>query len=264
MTKPAISEQPSPPVNQRASVARLAADYLAGFFVGLIGVRVVGWRWLSVLAFYLVHPVVGRLWAGRVITLNGIRIRLGECDLTVLVNLFRDYNVSVLKQWLPDAEIVVDAGANIGAFSYLVKVIAPAARVIALEPDSETFEFLVAQPFCKDIDCRLAALGPVAGRAALKQGTNSVTHEVDFTQTGAVEVVTLESIATAPTLLKLDIEGAERAILTAGIPDAIGCVLMEWHFADSPKVLFPEGTLHQEHTTPYGQTTWSWVRDNSA
>ncbi len=262
MTKPGISEQPPPLVNQRASVARLAVDYLAGFFVRLVGVRVIGRRWLGILACYLIHPVVGRLWAGRVVTLAGIRIRLGECDLTVLVNLFRDYNVFVLKRWLAQAALVVDAGANIGAFSYLVKAIAPDTKVIAFEPEPKTFAFLVAQPFCKDIDCRRAALGPVAGRAALRQGTNSVTHEIDFTQPGAVEVVTLASIATAPTLLKLDIEGAERAILTAGIPDAISCVLMEWHFADSPTVLLPAGILHREHTTPYGQTTWSWVRNN--
>lgn len=261
MTEHVFSDHRPPLVSKPASTTQLACDYLGGFFVGLAGIRVIGWRWVAILALYLIHPVVGRLWAGTVVSLAGIRIRLGECDLSVLVNLFRDYNVSLMQRLLPKVGIVVDAGANIGAFIYLVKAICPEATVIAFEPEPETFTFLKQQLFCEHVDCRQAAIGPMAGRAALNYGANSVTHQVELDRVGPVEVVALPAVASVKTFLKLDIEGGERAVLAQGLPENVLCVLMEWHFIDSPTAFFVGGTLTHEHTTPYGQTTWSWIKD---
>lgn len=240
--------------------SRLALDYVQGFFCAVPGLYFFGPQWLFVLGIYLIHPMIGRLFRGRVIQCGPLRIRLGECDLSVLVNLMRDYDVRFLRAALKDCDLLIDAGANIGAFTCLAKALKPSIAVIALEPDLENIAFLRTQPFADDIECRRAALGPRNGFGRFLEGENSVTHSIDFNAGGDTEVLSLASLVSSRTLLKLDIEGGEKAVLSAGLPNEVEWLVMEWHFQGSPVSLLPTGQLQQRLKTVYGQTTWSWAR----
>lgn len=246
--------------NRSAALLHKAADYLQGFLAGMAGLWVFGPRWAGMLALYLVHPVVGRLWLGRTFSCGPFRVRLGYCDLHALMNLFRDYDIPLLRRVLPTAELVIDAGANIGAFSYLIRSLHPTIPIIALEPEESNYRFLVSQPFATRVDCRQMAIGPRSGRARLLVGENSVSHRVAFADQGDVSISSLESLVAGKTILKLDIEGGERAVLAAGLPAEVVCLVMEWHFSDSPRPLLPLGDLRLTLRTLYGLTTWSWVR----
>jgi FkbM family methyltransferase len=239
-------------------------DYLQGFFAGLAGLNIIGPRWAWVLVLYIVHPIIGRMWLGRIVSCGPFRIRLGYCDLHALMHLFRDYDIPLLRRLLPTAELVIDAGANIGAFSYLIRSLHPTIPIIALEPEESNFRFLASQPFATRVDCRQTAIGPWSGRARLLIGENSVSHQVAFADEGNVVVESLESLVEGKTILKLDIEGGERAVLAAGLPAKVVCVVMEWHFSDSPRALLPPGDLRLTLRTLYGLTTWSWVRTSPA
>jgi len=245
------------------SVLTAAVDYARGFIAGLAGFRYCGPAWFGVLCLYLVHPVIGRVFPGRVVRCGRIRVRLGDCDLSVLVNLFRDYDIRFLSRAVAAADLVIDAGANIGTFSFLVKQIRPDAKVIAIEPDPETYQFLTSQPFASDILCKLAAIGPRDGHGQLIRGPNSVTHSMEFGGEGRTDVISVASLVEGRTLLKLDIEGGELDVLDAGLPSGVEWLLMEWHYRVSPAERFPAGVLRRILTTIYGQTTWTWVRDGS-
>jgi FkbM family methyltransferase len=246
--------------NDSAGLLPKVVDHLQGFCAGLAGLRFIGPRWAWMLALYIVHPIIGRLWPGCTLSCGAFRVRLGYCDLHALMNLFRDYDISLLRRLLPTAELVIDAGANIGGFSYLIRSLHPTIPIIALEPEESNFQFLMGQPFATTVDCRQVAIGPRSGRARLLIGENSVSHRVAFADQGDVSISSLESLVAGKTILKLDIEGGERAVLAAGLPAEVACVVMEWHFSESPRPLLPPGDLRLTLRTLYGLTTWSWVR----
>jgi FkbM family methyltransferase len=235
-------------------------DYLQGFRAGFAGLTIIGPCWAWMLALYIVHPIVGRLWPGSTLSCGAFRVRLGYCDLHTVMNLFRDYDIPLLRRLLSTAELVIDAGANIGAFSYLIRSLHPTIPIIALEPEQANFQFLVSQPFATTVDCRQMAIGPRSGRARLLIGENSVSHRVVFADQGDVSISSLESLVAGKTILKLDIEGGERAVLSEGLPLKVVCVVMEWHYSETPGPLLPPGDLRLTLRTLYGLTTWSWVR----
>ena len=117
-------------------------DHLRRASGSVRGFRYFGTFWFGAWLLNLVHPLVGRLLRGRVLDLGGFRVRLGTTDCTCLVNLACDYDLDFVRRHLPLVDMVIDAGANVGAFSYLVTRFSPDLRIIALEPERENFRFL--------------------------------------------------------------------------------------------------------------------------
>jgi FkbM family methyltransferase len=236
-------------------------DYCERLRSVLRGFQHLGPRWAPAALAYLLHPLLRRVLAGRELNFGGYRARIGECDLFVLGNLFQEYDVSFIQRILPHVERVIDAGANVGAFAFLIERLKPGIEIIAIEPDAENFRRLQAQPFARRIDCRNEAIAALPGTCKVIKGTNSATHHVEPLTSNAVgEVVpclTLNSLPTKPTLLKLDVEGAEKPLLADPLPDWVRAVVMEWHFPDeSPQALFPAGMLKKGP----GAGGWSWQR----
>ncbi|MEM6393795.1 MAG: FkbM family methyltransferase [Planctomycetota bacterium] len=146
------------------------------------------------------------------------------------------------------AAVVVDAGANVGVFAADVLRRQPGVRVLAIEPDAENLPALRANLSAfggSETDIIAGALGPTSGEAVLVRSERSLDHRVAFDDVdvaehrdqgpgravGAdggsdrVEVVTLEGVMERAgvdrvALLKLDIEGAEYALLDA-VSDAV-------------------------------------------
>ena len=168
------------------------------------------------------------------------------------------------RMFLPigDVNLIVDLGANVGAFSFLVRTLASQARIVAVEPDKKNVAFLRAQPFARTIEIREAAVGPFDGKARLIAGENSVTHHVDLSGSAEGEVVSLislDSLCQEPALVKMDIEGGELSILENGLPENIRHLMLEWHYGGVPSDLVAGNWKHIS-TDLHGATMWYWRR----
>ncbi len=131
----------------------------------------------------------------------------------------------------PD-DVLYDVGANVGAYSLIAAAAgAPGGRVVAFEPHSATYASL-----CENIDLnrladRVSAL-PVGLAEASRIGTlyrtattaGTALHSLEpepGTIPQALVVLSLDDLVgtfglPAPTLLKLDVDGGEVAVLEGG------------------------------------------------
>jgi len=130
-----------------------------------------------------------------------------------------------------DAELMVDVGANVGLFSYLVAAAVPNVRVLSLEP-TPALAAIVADNVARNgwhprVFVRAEAIGAAPGTSALYILQGADTENTldpgriagrDY-HTIQVPVVTIDDLladngALADrTVLKIDVEGHERAAL---------------------------------------------------
>lgn len=183
------------------------------------------------------------------LTLSSLRysivVRPGTDDIpSVVNNAIREEYGQFANNFRPD--VIVDAGAYIGDTSAYFLSRFPTSRIIALEPNEDSFPLAQRN------------LLPYGDRATLLKIAlwNEVTT-VSFCgiQTGAAigpsgtEVPT-ETIASLMTkfnldfidLLKLDIEGAEAQVVPSGVGgwlNKVGAILLETHGSEIEESLIP-------------------------
>ena len=253
------------------SVFRLLTDHARRSLKALTGFKLFGRDWLGPWISYCFSPLLNRFLSNRTIRFGSVNVRRGECDLYTFVNIFEDYRPDLVQRALEDVDLVIDLGANVGAFSFLVNALCDRAgckRVIrAVEPNRRNVDFLRQQPFAESLDIREAAAGPAEGQARLIRGENSVTDRVDFSGSGdnKVRVISLESLCDRPALVKMDIEGGEWEILRQGLPANVRHLFLEWH--QDPMVKHPlepsdliRGDWKKHSSDLYGSTMWTWTR----
>ena len=112
---------------------RLLLDHTSRVGRALKGFRVFGFGWLRSWIAYSISPVITRLVPGRIGHFNGFNARLADCDLYTFANVFADYPIDDLARALPEVELIVDLGANVGAFSFLMRAL---CRKIGCNPQS--------------------------------------------------------------------------------------------------------------------------------
>lgn len=154
-----------------------------------------------------------------------LRIRVGTSDLKCFneVVLAGDYDFE-----LPESSprVVIDGGANAGYASALFASRYPSADIIAVEPENSNFEMLCAntQAFPNVRAIRAAIWNR---KAQMSVADKNVAHwgfrfeEARDGDKEAVESITMEEIMARGgrreiDLLKLDVEGAERELFSAG------------------------------------------------
>ncbi len=135
--------------------------------------------------------------------------------------------------------VIVDAGANIGAFSLYALQNAPQATLIAIEPAPDSCKRLRSMLRANGLESRYtlyeAALGERQGETTIQlAGVGS-----QFRRTGVsgqrVAMETLDSVIPPDTvvdLLKIDIEGAEYGVLNSVSPGTlrrIRRIVLEFH-----------------------------------
>ena len=243
--------------------------------VAIRGFKYHGLSWLAPWLAYSVSPILSRVFKSRELHFHSFSVRLGECDLYTFANLYEDYRMEDLQRALGAVELVIDAGANVGAFSWLVVSSASAhpghPHVIAVEPDGKNCAYFRRQPFASKVELIEGAIGPHDGRGLLNQGANSVTHTVAVLPDEAPparldQVVSVSSLGTLcagrPTLLKMDIEGGEWDILASGLPDCIDYMFLEAHVSetqtDDPRRFVTHGTWRLLSRDIYGSSCWFW------
>jgi FkbM family methyltransferase len=139
---------------------------------------------------------------------------------------------------LPSDKLVIDAGANIGAFSLYALSSAP-CRVIAIEPAPDSCSRIDALLRSHEVrarcDLHQAALGDQVGQTTIQLGPGSQFRRTGIAGQHVVNMVTLDMVippGEQVDLLKLDIEGAEGpvvAALTARSLSQIQRIVMEFH-----------------------------------
>jgi FkbM family methyltransferase len=136
--------------------------------------------------------------------------------------------------------LIVDCGANIGASVLWFASRYPRAHVLAVEPAPDNFELLRKNCQHLDADLRLAGIAPEDGFASLfDPGEGSLAYRT--VPAGPESGLPTFSLATllqskspsayAPFLLKLDIEGAEKALFDGdcSIIEHFPIIIMEPH-----------------------------------
>ena len=164
--------------------AGLLLDHSRRIIRAANGFGVYGASWLRPWVTYCVSPLLNRVAGGRIAQFNDFKVRLGECDLYTFANIFEDYPVRDIERALNEVGLIVDLGANVGAFSCLVAALCRRHEldhpIVAVEPNTANVEFLRQQPFAGAISIRHAAVGAANGTARLVPGHNSVSDYVDF------------------------------------------------------------------------------------
>lgn len=151
--------------------------------------------------------------------------------------------------------VIIDAGANIGLASLYFHMLYPHCRVVAFEPDATAFSALRenVQTNGLNVQCVNAALWGSEGFTAIyadpsnQAGVSaSVFQSANLTTAADIQAVQLSRYIDGPVdLLKLDVEGAETAVLQdlaqSGKLTEIRQALIEFH----PHKGQPENNLQE-------------------
>jgi FkbM family methyltransferase len=254
------------------TTVELVADHFRRVCAAAAGFSLVGFRWALPWFCYLLSPLLNRI-GPRHIRFGSFHVRGGKADLYTFANLFQDYPVALIRNALRHVDLVLDLGANVGAFSWLVTTLCGQEklrrRIIALEPNAANAAFLLEQPFAADVEVEESAVGPVGGKGHLIAGQNSVTDHIDFSENKngrEVPVHSFDSLCSRPVLVKMDIEGSEWPILRRGLPESVRHLFVEWHpspDADETGAMPPDfvfGNWKMLSRDPYGSTMWYFWR----
>lgn len=151
-----------------------------------------------------------------------ILYRTGTTDLSVVWELFRRGEYECTRGW--DFTTVVDCGANVGMFLAFaaMKLGGRLRRYVGVEADRSAFAMLQQQADAAGIRERSVLLQAAAwesdGEVSFDDRGPSWARQVSAAGAVRVRAMTIESILDAAgleqcDLLKLDIEGGERAVL---------------------------------------------------
>ena len=138
-----------------------------------------------------------------------------------------------------EPQLIVDAGANIGASMALLAVTFPSARILGLEPDPENAALCRRniEPWkerCEVLEMALWSLDGSISLSGSSEATLAVNTDGHGQTVPTVSVSTLmDRYAGGRDLdyVKLDVEGAERELLTANTAWAsrVRCISVEVH-----------------------------------
>jgi len=178
-----------------------------------------------------------------------------------------------LERLIADAgreALVVDAGANIGSFAIYALGINPSAEIHSIEPGPETFEILSANAASvrgQNWHVHHAALWNEDGQISFGGTGASVGQHVaetggdgDFETVPAIRLDRFhrDTLGGKPiTLIKMDIEGAELAVLEASHPvlENTGAMVIEIHpDACDQRAVLDILKRHFEHVQPIRET----------
>ncbi|MBE2248328.1 MAG: FkbM family methyltransferase [Myxococcus sp.] len=158
--------------------------------------------------------------------------RPGTSDLDVFCQIFRDREYECLDG-VVNPSLVIDCGANVGYASAYFLSRFPSARVISVEPDPDNFAALKinVRPFgdrCQLVNTGIwsSTTGLVMDETAWGDGREwartvrpAKPDEIPVMQATDIGALLTSSGHERISILKIDIEGAEGEVFSAGAPD---------------------------------------------
>lgn len=198
---------------------------------------------------------------------NGLSVRIeNKHDVSTIYKIFGEniYGRSV-KHISSTAPVIVDIGANIGAFALQARQIFPHAIVVAIEPAKKTCDMLAESVSLNDAHIiveEAAVAGSAGTRVLFHADTNnkhSLLDEVGDHGGEPVRCITLDSLIDqygTIDLLKLNCEGAELEICAASEKLAqVELIAVECHRGNtaildllSNRFEIIEGPIHRVYT----------------
>ena len=180
--------------------------------------------------------------------------RPNTADLLVFNQIFVEREYDCLDA-VDSAGLILDCGANVGYSSAYLLTAFPNATVIAVEPDEDNFRVLEKnlRPFGGRARCRLAAVWSKPTRMKLDEDTLaqgkewgrtvSETDSIGSNTLPAVDIATLleESGCDRISILKMDIEGAEKAVFAENFEawiDRVDNIVIELHGPEAERIFW--------------------------
>lgn len=160
----------------------------------------------------------------------GVCMRNNGSDIQVMTTVFTRGEYAAPGLVWGGLKTIVDAGANIGVASLLFSVLAPKARIVAIEPEACNFALLRVNMDGNQISADMlpAALWHSTGMIPLMIQTSAMSHSVVAgrkTSVGSAQVQSLDMATLLDQqgidevdLLKCDIEGAEAEVFRKSGP----------------------------------------------
>jgi len=149
---------------------------------------------------------------------------------------------------------VLDLGANVGYATLALTRRYPDARFVCVEPDAETRRLLSTNLELNGINAAILGVAVVGtpGRYAIRPSHFPASHQVTARQDGDIEGITLTALLDRAgleyvDLMKIDIEGAERAVFEHACDWCmrVGALVGELHDGLGPsqaeELLLPHG-----------------------
>lgn len=201
----------------------------------------VPWRMLR---YYLEHPLGrrdrlrtlmrivrwqlgSRLLGARVAVpiVDGARLLVGTgmhgATGNVYVGLMEFEDMAFVLHFMREDDEFLDVGANVGVYSILAA--SRGARVLAMEPVPDTYEQLLdnihLNRFQERIEARRVGIGKGAGELRFSIGSGPTNHvlapgeSTDHSLTVGVDTLDAIAAGSAPTMLKIDVEGFEANVI---------------------------------------------------
>jgi FkbM family methyltransferase len=183
--------------------------------------------------------------------LNGfphpVFLRAIRADMQSFINTFIDPYLEK-KPYLPSAETVIDAGANIGYTAILFASWWPESTIISIEPDQENYELVLRNICCyPNIYAVPGALWNKEATLSIEAGQEdgfvvreSVTEETkaeNTTRGFSIPQLLKRFGKNHIDFLKLNVEGSEKEIFSEGYedwPPQIRAMLVELHDGKNP------------------------------
>jgi FkbM family methyltransferase len=138
-----------------------------------------------------------------------------------------------LQEFVPEGSVVIDVGANVGFFSLrFARWVGSGGEVISIEPEDRNYQTLISALKREGLSDRVRTLKAVAAATAGPMfleinDLHPADHKLSRDGTGvAVQAVRLDDVvqdkgAGKPSLVKIDVQGAEMLVLQ-GAPDILG------------------------------------------
>jgi FkbM family methyltransferase len=193
--------------------------------------------WAGQKRAFVLRSIAMKALAGRPLDVEafGARMRLypnqNACEKRILFTpqYFDAIERNFLQSRMRRDPILIDIGANIGAFSLSIAACAgPQARILAIEPQPEIFERLVynidQNPFAtiKALECAVADLDAEItlfidaenrGKTSMRRMNSGALGQTVKVQAKALVTIIEEEALPRIDVLNLDVEGAEDLIL---------------------------------------------------
>jgi len=185
--------------------------------------RLFGWRGLArVLCTRLSGATAASIWVAEIG--RSLTFRFNNSDLVILLGVFLHRDCDI--QLSPPPATILDLGANAGYTIAALRHRFPTARIIGLEPDPDSFATCQANHRSDANTLILPRAAAAASGHVASIGADMIAMARQFACTtaesapGAIAASSLDDLLTefkcsGPILVKMDIEGAERAIFQA-------------------------------------------------
>ena len=174
-----------------------------------------------------------------------VYVRLATSDVSSFLENFLHFQFKVPP--LPDAKLIIDAGANAGYASIFFLNNYPTATVIAVEPESSNFEalnkncspypnFRSIQSAIWKSNTNLKIVDTAVGKTAFRVIETEQSEPGSFKGT-TIEKILADSGFSKIDILKMDIEGAEKEVFKENYKNWINKVqvlIIELHDRNVP------------------------------